>query len=750
MNKLNAMGSIDKNISPELIKEERLKSTRLSVNFRWAFILLVVVLLLVQYFSGYSDISKQGITLIAVYFLVNLVLWYLIRRRQNPDYFNYLTATLDITVICYHIYNLTINFDHTAAAAAATTFLIPVIFLIYTFRLEKGLLLYLIIISVIGFNFVYYINYFQNPELFLGNISLSPLSHVFKSIYITFIGLLCIYLQQSMSKFIERQLTETIKKAELDTEIKVEQQKNKFALELIGKEKALNEKLENEIKEKDALAIRLTESREQMKSIISNLYGFTYRCIPDDNWTMVFLSDQVTWVTGYAPESFLENASMSYKSIIHPDDKEYVNDKIAAATDLKNPYELEYRIINKEGHVMWIHEAGRGVYDEVDNIKYLDGIITDISAKKQAEFELSETRDLVNTLISNLVGAVSRSLFDEHFTTLFVSEKIFDITGYRPEDFINKTINFSEIIYHEDVELANKTMADCIKKKKSYSVEFRIVHKKGHLVWVHDNGQPIYDKDGTLLYLDGITTEITEKKMAEQALIDAKRELEQLNEKLERTVEERTAKLTEANTQLLKLQKENIQSQFEVLKQQVNPHFLFNSLNVLTSLIKVDPDLAEVFTERLSKVYRYVLENKDKDLVSLGTEMEFIKAYVFLIDIRFSKKVFVKIDINEKDTEAYVAPLALQLIIENAIKHNTFSKVNPLLIELFIDDNRYLNIVNNLQSRKTQMGSTGVGLVNIIKRYSLLSDLQPIFEMTDDHFYAKIPLIDKDNRLNNN
>jgi LytS/YehU family sensor histidine kinase len=177
-----------------------------------------------------------------------------------------------------------------------------------------------------------------------------------------------------------------------------------------------------------------------------------------------------------------------------------------------------------------------------------------------------------------------------------------------------------------------------------------------------------------LLYLDGITTEITEKKLAEQALIEAKLELELLNEKLEKTVEERTEKLTEANTQLLKLQKENLQSQFEVLKQQVNPHFLFNSLNVLTSLIKVDPDLAEVFTERLSIVYRNVLENKDKDLVTLGSEMDFIKAYVFLLDIRFSNKVFVNINIDEKDFDAYVVPLALQLLIENAIKHNTFRK----------------------------------------------------------------------------
>jgi LytS/YehU family sensor histidine kinase len=210
-------------------------------------------------------------------------------------------------------------------------------------------------------------------------------------------------------------------------------------------------------------------------------------------------------------------------------------------------------------------------------------------------------------------------------------------------------------------------------------------------------------------------------------------------------VEERTAKLTKANTQLLKLQKENLQSQFEVLKQQVNPHFLFNSLNVLTSLIKVDPDLAEMFTEKLSKVYRYVLENKEKDLVTLGTELDFIKAYLFLLNIRFAGKVQVKTDVAEFLTEKKVVPMALQLLIENAIKHNTFSRNSPLNIEISTHGTRYLTVINNLQNRKTQMTSTGVGLINISKRYSLLSDAQPVFEMGRKEFIARIPLLDLGN-----
>jgi LytS/YehU family sensor histidine kinase len=214
-----------------------------------------------------------------------------------------------------------------------------------------------------------------------------------------------------------------------------------------------------------------------------------------------------------------------------------------------------------------------------------------------------------------------------------------------------------------------------------------------------------------------------------------------LNRDLEQRIIESSESLTEARTQLINLQKENLQSQFDVLKQQVNPHFLFNSLNVLTSLIKLEPDLAEKFSEHLSKVYRYVLENKDNELVDLNTELIFLDAYIFLLNIRFVNKLHVNINIPESKRSYQVIPLAMQLLIENAIKHNIMSKSNPLKIEIFIDKKNFLNIVNNLQERPSQIISTGVGLKNIQNRYLLLNNTEPVFEKTDTHFIAKIPLI---------
>ena len=207
-------------------------------------------------------------------------------------------------------------------------------------------------------------------------------------------------------------------------------------------------------------------------------------------------------------------------------------------------------------------------------------------------------------------------------------------------------------------------------------------------------GNPII-RNGEIVGRRGIIVDISERKKQELKLLNAKEELERINDTLEQSVAERTKQLTKANTQLLKVQKENLQSQFEVLKQQVNPHFLFNSLNVLTSLIKIDPDLAESFTERLSKVYRYVLENKEKDVVSLSTELEFLNAYLFLLEIRFMNKISIDIRIDKSYYDYQILPIAIQLLIENAIKHNTFSKLDPLKIEIFVDDEQKLNIIKS-------------------------------------------------------
>ena len=445
------MADILKSLPVEVVEQERLKGATMSVYLRWMLIFVLTIALAIEILSGIKVKPFNSILLILLYFVFNVGLWWAVRKKYDPIYLGYLSAILDVCIVTFHLYDFTAKYDIISVTAAATIFLYPILFVLYTFRLNRSLLIFVVIFSLTMFNINYFNSYLQHPEIYNNYLSTSPLSHIFKSIYIFFIGFLCVYLQHSFSEFILKQITQADEKAKSDLKVKIEEQKNKYAQELINQEKEQNQKLEKEVRE-------------------------------------------------------------------------------------------------------------------------------------------------------------------------------------------------------------------------------------------------------------------------------------------------RIKELTKANTQLINLQKENLQSQFDILKQQVNPHFLFNSLNVLTSLIKLEPDLAEKFSEQLSKVYRYVLENKDNELVDLHTELNFLDAYIFLLNIRFVDKLKVNINIPENRRGDLIIPMAMQLLIENAIKHNTMSKSNPLNINIFIDENDMLNIVNNLQERPSQLVSTGVGLKNIQNRYLLLNNTQPVFEKTETQFIAKVPL----------
>jgi LytS/YehU family sensor histidine kinase len=192
-----------------------------------------------------------------------------------------------------------------------------------------------------------------------------------------------------------------------------------------------------------------------------------------------------------------------------------------------------------------------------------------------------------------------------------------------------------------------------------------------------------------------------------------------------------------------KLQKDIAQAQFEALKTQVNPHFLFNSLNVLSSLVHIDADLSEKFIDQLAKAYRYVLEQRDHEMIMLKTEIDFINSFVFLLKIRFEEKLRVNISIPADKLRYYLPPLTLQILIENAVKHNSLSFEHPLVINIFVDEHDYLIVQNNVQLRGQEVVSTGVGLKNITNRYRYLSDQKADFYLSGTTYTAKIPLIRK-------
>ena len=174
------MNDLLKTLPIESVEKERIKGAQISVYFRWIFVAMITFTASVQFLSGYQAESLHSIRLIAVYFLANLGLWQAVRRKYDPLYLGYLSAMLDVGIIAFHLYYLSVQFDLIAATAAATTFLFPIIFLLYTFRLNRTLLVFIVTLSLVAFNVNYFIQYPKSIELFSSSLSLTPISQVFK------------------------------------------------------------------------------------------------------------------------------------------------------------------------------------------------------------------------------------------------------------------------------------------------------------------------------------------------------------------------------------------------------------------------------------------------------------------------------------------------------------------------------------------------------------------------------------------
>jgi two-component system, LytTR family, sensor kinase len=181
-------------------------------------------------------------------------------------------------------------------------------------------------------------------------------------------------------------------------------------------------------------------------------------------------------------------------------------------------------------------------------------------------------------------------------------------------------------------------------------------------------------------------------------------------------------------------------AKYESLKSQIDPHFLFNSLNVLTSLIGENPKQAEKFTTKLSKVYRYVLEQKNKDLIELDEELNFAKTYMELLKMRFENAVTFEIPEKASNSELKILPLSLQLLLENTIKHNVVSENNPLKV-IISEEDGYLVVSNNYNPKTVLEKGTKVGLKNIVDRYNLITLKKVVFEKLNNQFIVKLPLL---------
>ncbi len=197
---------------------------------------------------------------------------------------------------------------------------------------------------------------------------------------------------------------------------------------------------------------------------------------------------------------------------------------------------------------------------------------------------------------------------------------------------------------------------------------------------------------------------------------------------------------TQSKMKAENLEKELSQIKFEVLKSQINPHFMFNSLNVLSGLIDTNVSKAQEFIDEFSVIYRYVLETIEKPVVTLNEELGFVRSYFFLQEMRYGNSLKLNVDIPADLLDKFMPPLSLQVVLENAIKHNIISETHPLIIDIY-NENTLLMVKNNIQPKISSGKSTGLGQKNMVKRYAMIGRETPKFIVKTNHYIVQLPLL---------
>lgn len=201
------------------------------------------------------------------------------------------------------------------------------------------------------------------------------------------------------------------------------------------------------------------------------------------------------------------------------------------------------------------------------------------------------------------------------------------------------------------------------------------------------------------------------------------------------------SKERELDTKIVdQLDKELSQAELQVLNNEMDPHFIFNSLNTLNHLILNQPEQAHRFNNRLAQVYKYFLLNKNKELIPLQDEMEFIEDYFYLLQIRHDNKLQLQTSLDDRSNKIMIPPFSLQILVENAIKHNEFTEANPLFIKVSVNDH-YVQVSNNIKPKLYAVNSTGIGLKNLSSRYKLLLKKDITIATSHENFIVKLPLI---------
>ena len=275
----------------------------------------------------------------------------------------------------------------------------------------------------------------------------------------------------------------------------------------------------SEITERKQAEAETEKLKEKYESVIRNIPDTIYSGLPDETCTMTFISERYRDWTGYAPQDFYQDP-WAWPKTVHPEDRERELKTYIESCQEKRAYLSEYRIVHKDtGQVRWVRDHGVPVTDEKGNLILFDGTITDITERKQAEAEIKKLKEKYESLIRNIPITVYSSLPDETSTTIFVSERYMEWTGYSPEDFYRDRYTWPKSVHPEDRAGAIEAYVMAYESKTEYNHEYRVVHKDtGQVRWVRDHGVPVIDDKGNVILIDGIITDINERKRVEEAL----------------------------------------------------------------------------------------------------------------------------------------------------------------------------------------------------------------------------------------
>jgi PAS domain S-box-containing protein len=264
--------------------------------------------------------------------------------------------------------------------------------------------------------------------------------------------------------------------------------------------------------------MELQASQQAISTLMTHLPGMVYRCRNDRDWTMEFVSSGAASLTGYQPGDLVDNRTLAFADLIHPEDRTMVWQTVQDSVEEKRPFTVTYRLRTGDEQEKWVWEQGRGIFDTDGQLLRLEGFITDITDQERANLALAQSEQRFRILAENLPGVIYLCHNDERYTMAFINDQVEALTGYSAQAFLDDEVSFVELYHPDDVPAIEEEVEAALAAREAFYLQYRIKHRLGDWRWVEETGAGIYSDSGELLFLEGILNDITYRQDREQEL----------------------------------------------------------------------------------------------------------------------------------------------------------------------------------------------------------------------------------------